>query len=368
MLSYLIDSNSEGLLGFLNSALLRSISAGITTLLLGFIIAPRLFLKLSTLRLVQSFREKEEWGSRLDLHAGKKNTSTMGGLMIFITVVLSTLLWVRFNPYVLVALVIYATFTLIGFWDDYLKISRKDSRGLRGKYKLIAQAVPTLVVLSILFSHESSAAKIRELWIPIYPRALIDSMPLWFLFGLSFFVLAGSSNAVNLTDGIDGLAAGCVVIVSLVYAIIATVVGDPECAAALSISYLPGAEELAVLCSAIGGATLVFLWYNAHPAQIFMGDTGSLALGGVIGGVALMTHHPFTLVIVGGIFVMEAVSVMIQVGSFKLRKKRVFRMSPIHHHFELKGWPEPKIVTRFWILSLLCSLVGLLLLLFHKLV
>ena len=200
----------------------------------------------------------------------------------------------------------------------------------------------------------------RELWVPFYKDMVISEMSLFLLAPFLFLILSGSSNAINLTDGVDGLAIGCTVTVALAYAIMAYVAGNVIISEYLFISYIPGVGELAVVCAALLGASLSFLWYNSHPAEVFMGDTGSLALGGLIGMIAFMVHQPLTLIIVGGIFVMEASSVILQVGSFKLRGgKRIFRMSPIHHHFELKGWHENKVVIRFWILSLICAMAGL---------
>jgi len=217
----------------------------------------------------------------------------------------------------------------------------------------------TGVALLLLLSVPDSAAKMRELWVPFYKDMLISSMPIWLLAPFFFLVLAGSSNAINLTDGVDGLAIGCTVTAALAFAIMAYVAGNVIISDYLFISYIPGAGELTVVCAALLGASLAFLWYNCHPAEVFMGDTGSLALGGLIGVIAFMVHQPFTLIIVGGIFVMEAGSVILQVASFKTRGKRIFRMSPIHHHFELKGWHENKVVIRFWILSLIFAMAGL---------
>ena len=213
--------------------------------------------------------------------------------------------------------------------------------------------------LSLLLIHPDSADKVRELWLPFLKLPLIYALPIPILFVFLFFILVGSSNAINLTDGIDGLAIGCTISVALVYAIMAYAAGNAIIADYLFISFIPGVGELSIICGCLVGSGLAFLWFNSHPAEVFMGDTGSLALGGLIGVVAFMVHQPFTLVIVGGIFVMEALSVIIQVFSYKTRKKRVFKMAPIHHHFELKGWPESKVVIRFWILSLAFALAVL---------
>lgn len=280
--------------------------------------------------------------------------------MICVSVIGSALLWARPNVYVYTALVIYLGLTVIGFLDDYLKVSEASSKGLSGRWKLLGQALLTVIALVCLLSVPESASKMRELWVPFYKDVVISEMSLFLLAPFLFLILSGSSNAINLTDGVDGLAIGCTVTVALAYAIMAYVAGNVIISEYLFISYIPGVGELAVVCAALLGASLSFLWYNSHPAEVFMGDTGSLALGGLIGMIAFMVHQPLTLIIVGGIFVMEASSVILQVGSFKLRGgKRIFRMSPVHHHFELKGWHENKVVIRFWILSLIFAMAGL---------
>jgi phospho-N-acetylmuramoyl-pentapeptide-transferase len=280
--------------------------------------------------------------------------------MICVSVVASSLLWARPNIYVYTAIIIYLGLTVIGFLDDYLKVSKANSKGLPGRWKLLGQAILTVIALACLLSVPESATKMRELWVPFYKDVVISEMSLFILVPFLFLILSGSSNAINLTDGVDGLAIGCTVTVALAYAIMAYVAGNVIISEYLFISYIPGVGELAVVCVALLGASLAFLWYNSHPAEVFMGDTGSLALGGLIGMIAFMVHQPLTLIIVGGIFVMEAGSVILQVGSFKLRGgKRIFRMSPIHHHFELKGWHENKVVIRFWILSLIFAMAGL---------
>jgi phospho-N-acetylmuramoyl-pentapeptide-transferase len=260
---------------------------------------------------------------------------------------------------------------MVGFADDYLKVAKKNSKGLAGRYKLIGQLITTAVVLFILLGPWSellsgvdgkatgSALKMRELWVPFYKDPMLIAMPMLLVFLFFLITLTGASNAINLTDGLDGLAIGCTVTVALTYGIMAYASGNYVIADYLKISWVPGSGELTVLCAALLGGSLSFLWYNAHPAEMFMGDTGSLAIGGLVGAIALMVHQPLTLIIVGGIFVIEAGSVILQVASFKSRGKRIFLMSPIHHHFELKGWKETKVVIRFWILSLLFALIGL---------
>ena len=352
----------------------RALGAGITALIIGFWVGPYLISNLKKIGAKQAFRDKEEVGELADLHLEKSHTPTMGGILIFISVGISTILWAEPNVYVCTALLTYTLLTIVGFTDDYLKVSKKNSKGLPGKFKLLGQLITTGVALFLLlgpFANQlsgvgseslGSVEKMREFWMPFVSYDDKSCVPVLSLSALSLLflvTLTGTSNAINLTDGLDGLAIGCTVTVALTYAIMAYASGNFLIADYLKISWVPGTGELAILCTALLGGSLAFLWYNAHPAEVFMGDTGSLAIGGLIGIVALMIHQPLTLIIVGGIFVMEASSVIIQVFSFKTRGKRVFLMSPIHHHFELKGWKETKVVIRFWILSLLFALIGL---------
>ena len=284
----------------------------------------------------------------------------MGGLAIYISVVATTLLWANFNLYVGVALFVYTGLTIIGFLDDYRKVRQKNSKGVPGIFKLIGQAVIVFVSLVMLMSMPESSEKMSELWVPFYKYPVLTEMHPALLFTFLFLVIAGSSNAINLTDGIDGLAIGCTITSALAYAIMAYIAGNLILADYLFVSHIAGSGELVIICLALVGASLAFLWYNAYPAEVFMGDTGSLALGGLIGVIAFMVNQPVTLIIVGGIFVIEAMSVILQVGSYRLRnKKRIFLMAPIHHHFELKGWHEAKVVIRFWIISLIFALAGL---------
>jgi len=268
-------------------------------------------------------------------------------------------LWAAPNVFVITALAVYTGLTVLGFLDDYAKVTKRTSAGLNMKQKLFWQTLITVAALSFLLFHPESSTKIKEFWVPFIKDPVFLALPIPLLFVFLFFILVGSSNAINLTDGIDGLAIGCTISVALVYSIMAYAAGNAIIADYLFISFVPGVGELSIICGCLVGAGLSFLWYNSHPAELFMGDTGSLALGGLIGVVAFMVHQPLTLVIVGGIFVMEALSVILQVFSYKTRKKRIFKMAPIHHHFELKGWPESKVVIRFWILSLAFALAGL---------
>lgn len=372
MLSYLqFGEDWFGPLRLFQFISIRAILAGITALLFGFVLGPKLIKTLRSFGARQAFRGKDEVGKLAALHEAKAKTPTMGGLLIFGSVLFSTLLWAEPNIYVVTAMVIYIILTGVGFADDYLKISKKNSKGLPGRYKLLGQLFATTVALILLLGPlgdilngvqgkaVGSPAKMLELWLPFYKDIVVTSMPIVLVFTLFLFTLTGSSNAINLTDGLDGLAIGCTVTVALTYGIMSYASGNFVISEYLRISWVPGTGELTVVCASLLGGSLAFLWYNAHPAEIFMGDTGSLAIGGLVGIIALMIHQPFTLIIVGGIFVLEAGSVILQVASFKSRGKRIFLMSPIHHHFELKGWKETKVVIRFWILSLLFALIGL---------
>jgi phospho-N-acetylmuramoyl-pentapeptide-transferase len=372
MLSYLqFGEDLWGPLRLFQFISIRAIFAGITAIFIGFVLGPKLISALRTFGAKQAFRDKDEVGDLAALHEAKAKTPTMGGLLIFGSVLFSTILWAEPNIYVITAMAIYIILTMVGFADDYLKISKKNSKGLAGRYKLLGQLLATGVALFFLLGPFSenftgtqersleSSSKMMELWLPFYKDIVIQNMPIILVFVLFLFTLTGSSNAINLTDGLDGLAIGCTVTVALTYGIMSYASGNFVISEYLRISWVPGTGELTVVCAALLGGSLAFLWYNAHPAEMFMGDTGTLAIGGLVGIIALMIHQPFTLIIVGGIFVMEAGSVILQVASFKSRGKRIFLMSPIHHHFELKGWKETKVVIRFWILSLLFAIIGL---------
>lgn len=361
MLTYLADfEHVFGPLRLFQYLTLRMVMGAATALVIGFLVAPKLFDYLRRLKASQSLRTTAEVGKLADLHASKKNTPTMGGLMIYFAVTVSALLWARPSLYLYTVLLVYTGLTVIGFLDDYLKISKRNSKGLPSRWKLAGQAVITVLAVYLLyFVDPATHREMSELWTPFYKFPLIQEMPLVLVAIFFFLVVAGSSNAINLTDGVDGLAIGCSVTAAMAYAIMAYAAGNVIISDYLLISYVPGVGDLAVVCSALVGGSLAFLWYNSHPAEVFMGDTGSLALGGLIGTVAFIVHQPLTLVVVGGIFVIEAASVILQVGSFKLRGRRIFRMAPIHHHFELLGWHESKVVIRFWIISLIFAIAGL---------
>jgi phospho-N-acetylmuramoyl-pentapeptide-transferase len=290
-------------------------------------------------------------------HLAKKGTPTMGGLLILTGLCLSALLWADLsNPYVWIVLMVTLAYGLIGFVDDFLKVTKRNTKGLSGKGKLVAQVVVGLLA-AVLISHLEPDQLSEAFAVPFLKNVLLQLG--WFYLPVAAFVMVGASNAVNMTDGLDGLAIVPVMIASGVFALICYLVGHAVFANYLQIHHVPGAGELSVLCGALVGAGLGFLWFNAPPAMVFMGDTGSLAMGGALGAISVVTKHEIVLAIVGGLFVLETVSVIVQVASFKMTGKRVFRMAPLHHHFEKKGWAEPTVVIRFWIISGVLALVGL---------
>ncbi len=369
MLSFLADyEHIWGPLRLLRYLTFRALLGALTATVIGFVIGPWLIAHLRRLKFGQHYDDTRtgDLATRFD----KKNTPTMGGLLIFFSVFVSSVLWAEPNVWVFVALFVYAALTAVGFRDDYLKAVKKNKDGISSREKMMWQTLVTIVALVALVFHPASSDKIRELWMPFLKEPIFlftGIVGLVALFVMMFFWIVGFSNAINLTDGLDGLAIGCTITVALVYGIMAYSAGNAIIAKYLLISFVPGTGELAVVCASLVGAGMAFLWYNSHPAEVFMGDTGSLALGGLIGVVAFMVQQPFTLVIVGGVFVVEALSVMIQVGYFKYTKRRsptgegrrFFRMAPIHHHFQKLGWPETKVVLRFWVISLMCALAGL---------
>jgi phospho-N-acetylmuramoyl-pentapeptide-transferase len=290
-------------------------------------------------------------------HLKKKGTPTMGGLMILIAVIVSTLLWVDLaNVYTWIVLFVTAGFGLVGFADDYQKLTRRTHHGVPGKVRIALQImIATAAVLAIIAL--APANQSTAFTIPFVKDFVLQLG--WFFTIVAVFVIVGASNAVNLTDGLDGLATMPVMIVALCFGMISYLVGNLVFANYLQIHHVPGAGELAVFCGALVGACLGFLWYNAPPAQVFMGDTGSLSLGSALGTIAVIIKHELVLAIIGGLFVMETVSVIVQVASFKLTGKRIFKMAPLHHHFEKLGWSEPTIVIRFWIISCILGLIGL---------
>ena len=327
---------------------------------LSLFIGPRVIRRLIAMKIGQPLRSAAEVHKLAELHGAKAGTPTMGGVMIVFTVLLSVILFADLaNPLVWAVLFVFLGMGIVGIMDDYWKVARKDSSGISAYTKLILQLVVALSAGLFLYLCPATSDYIRELHLPFHKGPVVEDMGWWCL---PFFVLVivGCSNAVNLTDGLDGLAIGCSITVALAYAAFCYLVGNQQLGEKyLLIPHSPYAGELSIVCLALVGAGLGFLWFNCHPAKVFMGDTGSLALGGAFATLAICSKHEAVLIIVGGVFVMEAASVILQVGSFKLRGKRIFRMSPIHHHFELKGWHESQVIVRFWMLSLLCALFGL---------
>ena len=331
---------------------LRAILSTLTALLIAIIIGPKMIRWLQRMQIGQTVRTDGP-----ESHLSKSGTPTMGGLLILAAIVISVLLWADLtNTYVLVTLFVVVTFGIIGFVDDYRKVVRKDSKGLIARWKYFWQSVIALCVAFYLYS---SAQTMEEtaLLVPFFKEVLPQLGILYI--AIVYFALVGTSNAVNLTDGLDGLAIVPTILVAGAFAIFAYVTGNANFSGYLNIPHIPLASELVIVCTAIVGAGLGFLWFNTYPAMVFMGDVGSLALGGTLGVLAVLVRQEIVLIIMGGVFVLETVSVIMQVGSYKLRGQRIFRMAPIHHHYELKGWPEPRVIVRFWIISLILVLIGL---------
>lgn len=332
----------------------RAAGAMVTALLTAFIIGPGVIRKLRKHGIGQIVRAEGP-----ATHLVKAGTPTMGGIIILTACLLPTLLWARLdNTYVWVALVVTAWMGAIGFMDDYLKIVRRHSRGLIARYKLIWQFVLGLALGGFLLWQPLSSYGATQTMLPFFKDlTVVIEVAIFPLFVA--IVVAGSANTVNLTDGLDGLAIGATLVAAATYAIFVYIAGNSIAAGYLQVSYVPGAGEVAIICSALVGASLGFLWFNAHPAQVFMGDVGSLAIGGTIGAVAVLSKQELLLVLVGGLFVLEALSVIVQVASFKMTGRRVLRMAPLHHHFELRGWSENQVIVRFWILAVLFAFLGL---------
>lgn len=331
---------------------MRAILSVLTALLISLLLGPALIRYLQRLQIGQAVRDDGPQS-----HLSKSGTPTMGGVLIIAAISISSLLWADLsNRYVLVALAVLVGFGLVGFVDDYRKVVQKNSRGLPAKWKYFWSSLVAASAAVTLYGFATVGAE-TQLLVPFFK----DVMPQLGLFYvvLAYFVIIGTSNAVNLTDGLDGLAIVPTIMVAGALGIFAYASGNVNFSAYLNIPYLPLSGELLVFCTAICGAGLGFLWFNTYPAQVFMGDVGALALGAALGVVAVMVRQELVLFIMGGVFVMETLSVMLQVGSYKLRGKRIFRMAPIHHHYELKGWPEPRVIVRFWILSLVFVLIGL---------
>lgn len=331
----------------------RTGGAIITSLLVSFMIGPFMIRRLKAVQGAgQPIRDDGP-----ETHLKKAGTPTMGGLMILISVTLSTLLWADVtNPFVWIALLVMVGFGLLGFYDDYLKLTKRNTEGLSGRLKLVIQTLIALLATAGIV-HVMPPELATSVAVPFFKEFFVPLGMFFFLW--SVLVMIGASNAVNLTDGLDGLAIVPVAIAAACFGLIAYLVGREGFAGYLQIPYVPGTAELSILCGALVGGAMGFLWFNAPPAMIFMGDTGSLAMGGVLGAVATIVKHELVLVIIGGLFVVETASVIIQVLSFRLTGKRVFRMAPIHHHFEKLGWSESTVVIRFWIIAMVLALIGL---------
>jgi phospho-N-acetylmuramoyl-pentapeptide-transferase len=346
----------------------RTAFASLTALFTGLIVGPLVIGRLREFQIGQYIREEGP-----QAHQKKAGTPTMGGLLIVIAVVVPTLLWADLsNRFVWIAVFSTCAFAAIGFTDDYTKVTRRRNLGLTGKAKLGLQIATSIIIAVMLIAMQTYGMYSTRLIVPFFkqfhPDLVVESLehyphlwPFAFLPFIAFvaFVIVASSNAVNLTDGLDGLAIGCTVIAAGALTVLTYVSGHATFATYLEIPRMPQVGELTIYCGAMVGAAIGFLWYNAHPAEVFMGDIGSLALGGAIGTIAVMIKQELLLPFIGGVFVIEALSVILQVGSYKLRKKRIFKMAPIHHHFELMGWSESKIIVRFWIASLIFALFAL---------
>jgi phospho-N-acetylmuramoyl-pentapeptide-transferase len=328
----------------------RAIMATLTALMISFLLGKPLVDYLRAFQIGQMVRDD---GPRS--HLEKSGTPTMGGVLILFAMTISCLLWTRLdNIYFWIVLGVTLSYGAIGFLDDYLKITRRNHKGLSAKRKMAMQLFVGAVVGFVLWNDPAFETTLA---VPFF-KNVHPNLGIWYI-PFAALVIAGASNAVNLTDGLDGLAIGPVMVCGATYLVFAYVTGHLKLALYLQVPYVPGAGELVVVCGAMLGAGMGFLWYNAYPAEVFMGDVGSLSLGGLLGAVAVVTKHEILLAIAGGVFVIEAVSVILQVASFKTTGKRVFNMAPIHHHFELKGWPEPKVIVRFWIISVIFALMAL---------
>ena len=330
----------------------RGILGVLTALAITLIVGPRMIRMLERYQIGQAVRSDGPQS-----HLGKAGTPTMGGALILVGIIASTLLWGDLgNRYVWVVLLVTAAFGAVGWVDDFRKVVEKNPRGLPARWKYFWQSAAGLAAAVYLYTSSASAAE-TQMIVPFLKNVMLNLGPAYVL--VTYFVIVGASNAVNLTDGLDGLAILPSVMVAGALAVIAYLVGNAEFAPYLHIPYIPGAGELIVFCGALAGAGLGFLWFNTYPAMVFMGDVGALALGAALGAVAVIVRHEIVFFIMSGVFVMETLSVILQVASFKMTGRRIFRMAPIHHHFELKGWPEPRVIVRFWIITVVLVLFGL---------
>jgi phospho-N-acetylmuramoyl-pentapeptide-transferase len=332
---------------------LRAILGTLTALLISLVIGPQMIRKLSQYQIGQAVRDDGP-----QTHLSKAGTPTMGGALILVAVTVSTLLWADLaNRYVWITLAVTLSFGAIGWVDDYRKVVERNPRGLPARWKYLWQSVIGASAAVALY-YSSALPQETSLYLPFFKNVSLTLGPVLFIL-LTYFVVVGSSNAVNLTDGLDGLAIMPTVMVGGALAVFAYVSGHSQFADYLLIPHLPGSGELIVFCGALVGAGLGFLWFNTYPAQVFMGDVGALALGAALGVVAVIVRQEIVLFIMGGVFVMETISVILQVGSYRLTGRRIFRMAPLHHHFELKGWPEPRVIVRFWVITVILVLIGL---------
>ena len=347
----------------------RTAGAAVTALLLSMLWGPRVISWLRELKFRQDYRPKDVRDGQVDSAAAaadtaKRGTPTMGGILIVVVLDVSVLLWARWNPLILVTVLSLIVLAGLGFYDDWLKVTRQNSQGAASRIKLYVQIGLATAIAIYLWRLPSTRHLIDDVELPFLKTPVLVGMPVVGVL-LAVLTIVGSSNAVNLTDGMDGLAIGCTLICSLAFLVMTYVAGNAVFAKYLLVTHVAGASELTVVCGAMIGASLGFLWFNCHPAEVFMGDTGSLALGGALGILAVLIHQPFVLFIAGGVFVAEALSVMLQVAWFKFTRirhgegRRIFLMSPLHHHFRKKGWPESKIVTRFYIAGILCAVLAL---------
>ncbi len=354
MLFWLADylSQYSSIFNVFSYLTLRAILGIMTSLAISLLLGPAVIRRLNALQIGQAIRDDGPQS-----HLMKAGTPTMGGALILMSIFTSTLLWADLsNRYIWTVLVTTFLFGLVGWVDDYRKVVEKNSQGLPARWKYLWQSVAGLSAGVFLFVTAATPAE-TQLIVPFFKNVAWELGIFYILF--SYLVIVGTSNAVNLTDGLDGLAIMPAVLVGGALGVIAYLVGNIEFANYLHIPYIRGAGELVIFCTALGGAGLGFLWFNTYPAQVFMGDVGALALGAALGVIAVIVRHEIVLFIMGGIFVLETVSVIMQVASFKLTGKRIFRMAPIHHHFELKGWPEPRVIVRFWIITVMLVLFGL---------
>ena len=354
MLIWLTDylTQFESGFGVFRYLTLRTILSVLTSLTISFILGPYLISHLTNKKIAQSIRDDGP-----EAHLSKIGTPTMGGLLILLSIIFSTLCWGDIsNRYILVVLTVTFLFGIIGLIDDYRKVIHNNPKGLSAKYKYAAQSIVALG--AGIYLYQSATLPVEtQLLIPFFKAYIFDMS--WLYIVLVYFVIVGSSNAVNLTDGLDGLAILPTVMVAGALAIFAYLTGHIRFSDYLGIPYIPGVGEVAVFCGAMVGSGLGFLWFNTYPAQVFMGDIGSLSLGAALGIVAVVTRQELVLFIMGGVFVVETLSVILQVSSYKLTGKRIFKMAPLHHHYELKGWPEPRVIVRFWIITVILILIGL---------